>query len=67
MKTVQQYALNSFSFKLKKKYESQILVALRGFEYCKFGNFREDFISAKLRIFRENKTLAKWQNHLIVY
>ena len=24
--------------------------------YCKFGNFREDFIFAK---FRENKTLAK--------
>ena len=37
--------------------------------YCKFGNFREDFIFAKLRIskFRENKTLAKWQNHSVVY
>ena len=31
--------------------------------YCKFRNFREDFIFAKLRMFRDIKTLAKWQNH----
>ena len=31
---------------------------------CIFGNFREDFIFAKLR---ENKTLGKWQNHSFVY
>ena len=33
-------------------------------KYCKFGNFREDFIFAK---FHENKTLVKWQNHFVVY
>ena len=34
--------------------------------YCKFGNFREGFIFAKLRIyakFREHKILAKCRNH----
>ena len=39
--------------------------------YCKFGNFRECFIFAKLRIryakFRENKTLVKRWNHSVVY
>ena len=40
---------------------------------CKSGNFREGFIFAKLRIyevyakFRENKILAKWKNHSVVY
>ena len=32
--------------------------------YCKFENFRKDVIFVK---FRENKTLAKWQNHSVVY
>ena len=31
------------------------------YKYCKFGNFREDFIFAKLAKFLENKTLAKRQ------
>ena len=38
--------------------------------YCKFGNFREGFIFAKLRIyakFRENKILAKWPNYSVDY
>ena len=32
--------------------------------YCKFVNFREYFIFAKLR---KNKTLAKWRNQSVVY
>ena len=37
--------------------------------YCKFGSFREvlfsrNFIHAK---FRENKIIAKWRNHSVVY
>ena len=36
--------------------------------YCKFGNFREAFIFAKLRAkFRENKILAKWRDHSVIY
>ena len=36
--------------------------------YCKFGNFREGFIFAKLRIgmLRENKILAKCRNQYVV-
>ena len=32
--------------------------------YCKFEKFCKDVIFVK---FRENKTLAKWQNHSVVY
>ena len=37
--------------------------------YCKFGSFREvlfsrNFSHAK---FRENKIIAKWRNHSVVY
>ena len=36
-------------------------------EYCKFRNFCEGFIFAKLHLcVRENKILAKCQNHSIV-
>ena len=36
--------------------------------YCKYGNFREGFISRNFADakFRENKALAKWRNHYIV-
>ena len=38
-------------------------------QYCKFGNFREGFIFAKLRIYakyRENKILAKYEITLLI-
>ena len=37
--------------------------------YCKFGNFREGLFSRNFAFakFREIKTLAKWQNHSVVY
>ena len=37
----------------------QLILKIASMQYCKFGNFREDYIFAKLAKFRENKTLAK--------
>ena len=36
-------------------------------EYCKFENFREGFIFAKLAKFRENKILVKCRKYTILY
>ena len=36
---------------------------------CKFGNFRESLLTGNFAYakFRENKILAKWQNHSVDY
>ena len=38
-------------------------------KYCKFGNFREGFISRNFAYakFRENKILTNGRNHSVVY
>ena len=43
--------------------------------YCKFGNFRESFIFARVLFsrnfayakFRENKILTNWRNHSVIF
>ena len=45
-----------------------LTVTLAVDKYCKIGNFREDFIFAKLADtdIPENKTLAKWQKLFVL-
>ena len=51
------------------------ILSLRERDFSTFGKFREGFIFAMVLFsltfadaeFRENKTLAKWRNHFVLY